>query len=368
MSEPFRIPWARPSLGEEEIAAATAALRSGWVSMGPRVAALEMRLAALAGRRFAIAVSSGTAALDVALHALGIGPGDEVIVPAMAYIAAPNAVSYHGARIVLADVRPDTWALDPADVRRRITPATRAILALDYGGAPADYRALAALADEHDLALVADGAESLGAQLDGSWAAARGRVAITSMHMIKIVTTIEGGVVFTDDASLAQHIRLFRNQGEDPHQKYQHLVIGHTYRLSDLYATIGLVQLDRLAGRLVERQALAARYIERLGHLPLQLPTLLPGATSTWFLFSVLVPQREMVRAALTARGIETRVSWPLPVHQQPCYQGQFEKELFPVAERIAAHVLSLPLYPGMDEAAQDAVCAALEEILCNLH
>ncbi|MBP1467046.1 DegT/DnrJ/EryC1/StrS aminotransferase family protein [Candidatus Chloroploca sp. M-50] len=364
MAIPVRIPWARPAFGEAEIASAVAALHSNWLTMGPRVAAFEQQLAALAGRRYAVAVSSGTAALDLALAALGIGPGDEVIVPAMAYIAAPNAVSYQGARLVLADVDPKTWTLDPADVVRRITPATRAMLSLDYGGAPAHHEALTTLAEAHGLALVVDAAESLGACFKQRQTVAYGQVAITSFHMVKILTSIEGGMIFTDDQALAERVRLLRNQGEDPQQKYCHLAIGNNYRLSDLHAAIGLAQIPQLEARLTERARLAARYQAHLAHLPIQLPCLLPGATSTWFLYSVLVPNRDDVQAALASCGIETRVSWPLPVHRQPCYQALVSCSRFPVAEHMAAHVLSLPLYVGMRDDEQDEVCAALEDAL----
>ncbi|MFV9506196.1 MAG: DegT/DnrJ/EryC1/StrS family aminotransferase [Oscillochloridaceae bacterium umkhey_bin13] len=361
---PFCIPWTRPSLGQLEYDAVAATMQSGWLSMGPRVAELEQRLAARVGRRFAIAVASGTAALEVCLRSLGLGPGDEVIVPALAYIAAPNAVSYQGARIMLADVHPATWSLDPLAVARQITPATRAILTLDYGGAPSNTPALAALARCHNLALIVDGAESLGARLGSAWSMQAGLVAITSFHMVKILSTIEGGMIFTDDPTLAEQARLLRSQGEHPTQKYVHLAVGHNYRMSDLHAAIGLAQLVGLEQRLAERTNLALRYYQRLAHLPLQLPILLPGATSSWFLFSVLTPYRDAIHAALAADGIETRLSWPLAVQHQPCYQHLAAQHPCPVAEQIAAQVLSLPLYPGMSLVEHEAVCVALERAI----
>jgi perosamine synthetase len=331
--------------------------------MGPAIAAFERRLAALAGRRYAVALASGTAALDVALKVLGIEPGDEVIVPALAYIATPNAVTYQNARLVLADVRPHDWMIDPDDAARRVTSRTRAIIALDYGGIPADYDALLKLARAHGLALVADGAQSLGASVDGRWTASFGVVAITSFHTIKTPTTVEGGMLFTDDPQLAQAARLLRDQGEDPQEKYRHLVVGYNYRLSDLNAAIGLAQLARLPQLLAARRALAAGYRQRLAGLPVELLYVPPGSEPSWFLFSILVKQRDAIRRFLSEHGIETRISWPLPVHRQPCYRALSHLS-YPVAEKIAAHVLSLPLYVGLRPEQQDEICAVLAAAL----
>jgi len=347
-----KIPWAVPCIGSEEENEVADTIRSTWVTMGPKVSRLEREMAAYVGAKYAVAVSSGTAALDVALKALNIGPGDEVIVPALTYIATANAVLYQHATPVLADVDPTTFNLDPEDVRRRITSRTKCIMPIDYGGQSADYDALGQIAREHRLALVEDGAHSLGGEYKGRRLCSFGVMSTVSFHAAKVITSVEGGMVLTDDEKLADLARVLRNQGEDPVNKYHHAVLGHNYRMTDLHAAVGLAQFRRLSEVLRRRAEIADFYTKRLAELEgkLMLPAVVPERRHAWFFYPVLLHKRDEVVGYLKEKGIDTRIAWPLPIHKQPLYRPFFEGARFPVAERIAASVLNLPLYYEMSE------------------
>ncbi|TAJ10905.1 MAG: aminotransferase class I/II-fold pyridoxal phosphate-dependent enzyme [Nitrospirae bacterium] len=347
-----KIPWAIPYIGEEEQNEVADTVRSAWVTMGPKVARLEREMAAYVGVKYAVAVSSGTAALDVALKVLHIGPGDEVIVPALTYIATANAVLYQHATPVLADVDPTTFNLDPEDVRRRITPRTKCIMPIDYGGQSADYDALGRIAREHGLALVEDGAQSLGGEYKGRRLCSFGVMSTVSFHAAKVITSVEGGMVLTDDEKLADLARVLRNQGEDPVNKYHHAVLGHNYRMTDLHAAVGLAQFRRLNEVLRRRAEIADFYTKRLTGLEgkLTLPAVAPERRHAWFFYPVLLHNRDEVVGYLKEKGIDTRIAWPLPIHKQPLYRSFFEGARFPVAERLADSVLNLPLYYEMSE------------------
>ena len=359
-----RVPWARPFLGVEEEAEVVGCIRSGWVAMGRRVQQLEERLAALVGSRHAVAVSSGTAALDVALKVLGIGLGDEVIVPAFGYIATANAVLYQHARPVFADVDPVTYTLDPKDVARKITPRTRCLIPIDYAGQGADYARLREMASAHNLSIVEDGAPGLGGWQGDTGHCALGDIGITSFHSAKIFTTAEGGMLFTDRDYWARAARIIRSQGEDPAHKYHHPVLGHNYRMTDLHAAVGLAQVRRFAEVLAARARAAECYAEGLrGQPEVVLPKVRPGRRHAWFLFPLLVPDRDRVRASMAADGIETNVSWPLPLYRQGPYR-ELAREPCPVAEDLCQRVLCLPLYHGLTPEDQDQVIFSLRKAL----
>lgn len=348
------IAWAAPVFGEEEERALLETLRSTRVTMGPRVRAFEDAMAALLGVAHAVAVTSGTAALDVALKALGIGPGDEVIVPAFTYVATVNAVLYQGATPVMVDVEPRTLNLDPAAVHAAIGARTRAVIPIDYGGCAADYDALLPLARAHGVAVLQDAAHSLGGTHRGRTPGRLGVGATLSFHVAKLITTGEGGMLVTDDARLAERARSLRNQGERGDAKYVFAWIGHNYRMTDLHASLGLVQLDRLPYLLARRREVAAWYAEVLaGCDMLVLPSPPPEVAHPWFLYSVLCADgaaRERAIAALAAAGVETRVCWPRPVYLQPAYRDRpdLPRRPCPVAESVATRVLSLPIHPGL--------------------
>ena len=332
--------------------------------MGPKVAALEKAFAEYVGVRHAVAVSNGTAALDVALKALGIRPGAEVIIPDLAYIATANAVRYQYAVPVVADVDPGTFTLNPDDVERRITSRTKAVIPIDYGGLSSDCDRLQEICDEYGLVLLKDGAHSLGGEWRGRNLLAMGRMSTLSLHTAKVMTSIEGGMVFTNDENLAAVSRMLRNQGEDPNQKYFHPLIGHNYRMTDVHAGFGLAQFARLEAFLARRREIAEAYTRAFAeHESIRLQRIPKGAKHAWFFYAILVPNRERVAKELQERGVETR-SWPYPVHTQPPYKDLAPKPGCPNAEFISSHVLNLPLFYEMTKGQQDYVIDSVLHIL----
>lgn len=341
------VSWAVPEIGEHETEAVEEVVDSTWITMGDRVQEFEDRLASYVGVDHAIAVTSGTAALDVALKAVGVETDDDVIVPAMTYIATANAVRYQHADPVFADITPDDYNLDPARAEERITPDTTALMPIDYGGQCADYDALRRIATDHDLTLVADCAESFSASYGGERAGSLADVSTTSFHAAKMLTTGEGGMVFTDDDGIARQARIVRDQGEDPDEQYRHVELGHNYRMSDMHAAVGLAQLDRIGSFIERRERVAAYYDERLRDETdlVRLPPDIEGRENSWFLYPIVTENRDEVQRYLADHGIETRVTWPIPVHRQPVYEDGHADETYPVAERFADGVLSLPMH-----------------------
>jgi perosamine synthetase len=371
------IPYGRQTISEEDIASVVAVLRSEWLTTGPAVERFEQALAAYVGVPHAVALSNGTAALHAAMAALRIGPGDEVIVPTLTFAATANCVVYQGARPVFADVAPDTLLVDPADVARRITSRTRALVAVDYAGQPADYAALAALARRHGLALVADASHALGASQDGRYVGSLADLSTFSFHPVKPITTCEGGAVTTADAELAQRMRQFRNHGisHDHRQRaelgtwgYEITELGYNYRLSDLHCALGLSQLSRLHTMRARRHQIAARYDEALAQLPGLRPlTTRPDVRHAHHLYVVRVDRdvfgagRDAVFAALRDAEIAANVHY-LPVHLHPFYRRRFATGPgdCPVAEAAFAEILTLPLFASMTDAEVERVIAAL--------
>ena len=271
------LPYSRPSINDDDIRAVVEVLRSDWLTTGPMIGRFERAVADYVGTAEAVAVSSGTAALHAAVFALRIGPGDEVIVPAMTFAATANCVVYQGATPVFADVDPQTLLIDPAQAETRISPRTRAIIGVDYAGQPCDAARLAALARKHGLALVADASHSLGASDGGVRAGKLADLSTFSLHPVKPITTGEGGLLVTDNAELAERARRFRNHGitTDHWQRatagswhYAMTDLGYNYRLTDLQAALGLSQLARLDGWIARRQAIAERYDRAFTRLP----------------------------------------------------------------------------------------------------
>ncbi|MEM9383385.1 MAG: UDP-4-amino-4,6-dideoxy-N-acetyl-beta-L-altrosamine transaminase, partial [Planctomycetota bacterium] len=372
-------------LDEDDVAAVVEALRSPYLTTGPRVGAFEDALARTVGAEHAVAVSSGTAALHAACHVLDLGPEDEVVVPAITFLATANAVRYVGARVVFADVCPDCGLMRPEDLERAMTPRTRAVMPVDLTGRPTDLEAIAALARDRGAAVVEDAAHALGATLrgrtvgDGTWA----DMAIFSFHPVKHVTTGEGGAVVTNDPERAARLRRFASHGmvrdasalEHPSPGpwyYEQQELGFNYRLTDVQCALGISQLAKL-GRFVERRrALAARYDRLLADLPSVEPVDPgpDGSESAYHLYAVLVDfegigrSRAQVVQALRERGIGTQVHY-IPVPSQPDYERLgHDAAAFPGALRYYERTLSLPLFPRMEDADVDRVVGALADVL----
>jgi perosamine synthetase len=346
----IRIPWARPYLDDLETEAVVGLLRERRLSMGAQTRAFEQEVAQLAGRRHGIAVANGSVALDVAMKLAGVRAGDEVLVSAMSYIATVNCIVLQGAVPVFCDIDPRTLNIDPDEVARRIGPRTRAVLVSDYSGSPVDYDRIEQLCDGVRIPLVVDGAQSLGAVHDGRPTCGRGLVATTSFHTAKAMICGEGGMVFVDDEARAERARRLRGQGEIPGRKYRHDTLASNYRMTDLQAAIGRVQVARAAEVHARRAALAARYDARLRDAAgIRRVTHLGGVTPAYFSYAVHVPERDAVAAALLEAGIETRSLYPIPTYRQeiPEYEA-FDRTPRPHAEEASRTVLNLPMFYEM--------------------
>jgi perosamine synthetase len=368
MHNNFRIPWAKPYLGEEEIAAVLETLSERRLSMGATVKAFEQDAAALVQRDHAIAVANGTVALDLAMKLLNVGPGDEVLVSAMSYIATTSCIVWQGATPVFCDVDPVTLNIDPDEVARRATPRTKALLVADYCGSPVDYTLLEAICSDRGIQLVVDGAQSLGAYHLGRPTCSLGTVSTTSFHTAKAMLTGEGGMVFTDDEELAERARKMRGQGEVPGRKYVHDTLAWNYRITEMAAAIGRVQLSRAADILAHRAALANHYTEQVEALREVRPTgHYSDGRPAWFSYAVLVPGRDGVAQSLAEQGVETRSLYPIPSYRQPIPEyAPFWNELRFEAEIASAEVLNLPMFYEMTFGEVEEVVACLAHALAE--
>lgn len=378
-SKKFFLPYAKHWVDADDIKAVVEVLSSDWLTTGPMVDRFEEAVASFVGAREAVAVSSGTAALHAAMHTLGIGPGDEVIVPAMTFAATANCVVFQGGTPVFADVDPETLLLDPEQVRSRISPRTRAVIAVDYAGQPCDYDALREVCDAYGLALVADACHSLGATYKNRKVGTLADLTVFSFHPVKHITTGEGGMVVTNDPGLARKMRIFRNHGiaTDHHQRflkgtwyYEMVDLGYNCRITDFQCALGLSQLRKLPSWLAKRRELARIYGERLS--PIKGVTLLmvrPEVEHAYHLYVVrfreeqLRAKRAEIFKGLRDQGIGVNVHY-IPVHLHPFYKEKFgtTQGLCPVAEAAYEEILSLPMFPRLSGSDVNAVVNALSE------
>ncbi len=347
------IPAAKPLLGEEEQAAVLRVLASGLLAQGGEVAAFEEEFSALVDGRHCIAVSSGTTALHLGLLAAGIGPGDEVIVPSFTFAATANAVRLAGAEPVFVDIEPGSFCLDPAAVRSAVGPRTAAVMPVHLYGHPCAADELKAVCDERGLLLFEDAAQAHAASLHGRPAGAWGRLAAFSFYPTKNMTTGEGGMVVTDDETVARTMRLLRNQGME--RRYHNEIVGFNARLTDLGAAIGRVQLTKLAGWTARRQQVAARYDAELAGVVV--PPVADGAVHVYHQYTVRSDDRDGLLERLSDKGIGAGVYYPVPVHQLPAYALDLD---LPETARAAREVLSLPVGPHLSDDDVSAVIAAV--------
>jgi UDP-2-acetamido-2-deoxy-ribo-hexuluronate aminotransferase len=336
-------------------------LAHGQYILGPEVVELEARLADYTGAANCITCANGTDALQIALMALGIGPGDEVITPGFSYIATAETIALLGARPVYVDIDPVHYNLDPAAIPAAITPRTRAIIPVSLYGHPADFEAIGAIAAAHGLPVIEDGAQSFGATLGGRRSGNLSLVGCTSFFPSKPLGCYgDGGAIFSSDDDLAQRIRQIARHGQE--RRYHHVRVGVNSRLDTLQAAVLLAKLEVFDDELAARDALAARYGNLLAQAGIPAPQVAPGTTSVWAQYTVRVGHREVVQARMAAAGIPTVVHYPLPLNRQPAVADP-EAHL-PVGERAAAEVLSLPMHPYLDRAAQEQVVDALMQAL----
>ena len=358
---PTAVRVSEPDLGSDVEALVLGVLRSGQLAQGPMVARFEELCALMAGARHAVAVSNGTASLEVALEALGIGPGDEVITSPLTFAATLNAILRSGATARFADVTSD-FTIDPRSVASLVGPRTAALLPVHLYGLPADMPALAALAHRHRLAMVEDAAQSHGAEVKGQPVGSFG-VGSFSFYATKNVTAGEGGVVTTDSDAIADRVRLLRNQGM--RQRYRYEEIGRNLRMTDLQAAVAIPQLERLAAISARRRANAAALSERLSGTEVVLPSVPAGRSCVWHQYTVLLPpgqDREIVIDRMAAAGVHVGVYYPAVVWDHDVYRRHpnVVPDPSPVAHEITQRCLSLPVHPRLSEQDIDRVADAL--------
>jgi len=377
------LPYGRQSIDEDDIRAVEDVLRSDWLTTGPKVGEFEEALAAWVGAKYAVAFSSGTAALHGAAFAAGLKPGAEAITSPMSFAATANCVLHQGGRVVFADVCSDTLNLDPERVGERITPQTRALLPVDYAGHPADLDSFVALAERHGLTVIEDACHALGAEYRGRRTGGIAHMSIFSFHPVKHLAAGEGGMVTTDRADLVESLRRFRNHGisSDARQRqtsgqwhYEMVLLGFNYRLTDIACALGLSQLKKLEANLARRREIATRYTsafrEVAGIIP---PSVRPDVKPAWHLYPIrvdrskLTADRGRVFRALRAENIGVNVHY-IPIHLHAYYRDQFGYKggEYPVAEDAYEQLVSLPMFHGMSEQDVDDVIHAVKKVMAH--
>ena len=368
---PDSIPLAKPVIGDREVELVTQVLRSGQLSLGSMLARFEAAWAERAGVAHAVACSSGTAGLHACFHALGLGPGDEVIVPSFSFVASANAILFTGATPVFAEVDPLTFNMDPTAVEAAITPRTKAIEVVDIFGYPAQLPALVEIAERHGLAIVEDACQAIGGDYDGRRYGTWGHPAVLAFYANKQMTTAEGGIVLTDDGDLARHLKSLVNQGRsDDGAWLVHSRLGFNYRLSDVHAAIGVAQLERLDDMLADRDRVAGWYQAAIREIDGVTPMYEGPQKRSWFVYAPRLDadlDRNAVIGVLDAQGIAAKPYLPC-IHLQPFYQEVhgYRPGLLPITEAISASTIALPFFPAMTRAQVDRVCAALSAAIVD--
>ena len=374
------LPYGHQCIDEDDINAVVKVLRSDWLTTGPKVAEFEERFAETVGAKFAVAVNSGTAALHAAAFAAGIEPQDEVITTPMTFAASANCVLYVGGRPVFADVESDTLLLDPHSVKTKVSPKTKAIIAVDYAGQPCDYDALKEISDRHGLVLIADACHALGATYKGRKVGTLADMTVFSFHPVKHITTGEGGMIVMDNPDFAAKLRIFRNHGitADHRQReangswfYEMTELGYNYRLPDINCALGISQLEKLNKFVARRRQIAALYDSAFADTIALYPLArLDDRKSSYHLYVVklqlnmLKADRSKVFTALRAENIGVNVHY-IPVYWHPYYRRLgYKRGLCPVAEKSYEEIITLPLFPAMSDGDVGDVVQAVEKVL----
>jgi len=360
------IPVAEPSLGEEELKNVMEAVKSGWISSkGEFIEKFEKKFAKYCGVKYGIATSSGTTALHLALTALGIKKGDEVIVPDLTFIATANAITYCGARPVFVDSHPEYWCIDPEKIEEKITPRTRAIIPVHLYGHPCDMDTIMDIAKKYGLFVIEDAAEAHGAEYKGRKVGSFGDISCFSFYGNKIITTGEGGMCLTNNEKLAEKMRILRDHGMNPNKRYWHDVIGFNYRMTNIQAAVGVAQLKKLDKFIKKKRQIAMWYEEGLKELAeKEMITLHPEmkwAKCVYWMYSILIEdkfgmKRDELMKKIEEKGIETRPFF-YPIHEMPPY---FNKERFPVAEEVSKRGINLPSSLFLDYETATCVVSSL--------
>jgi perosamine synthetase len=369
------IPYGRQCIEEDDIQAVVEVLRSDFLTQGPKVREFEEALADYCGAKYAVSFSSGTAALHGAYFAVDIGDGDEVIVPAMTFAATANAVVFQGATPVFCDVDAETLLVAPDLVEAKVSPRTKAIIAVDYAGQPCDYDALREITDRNKLVLIADACHSLGATYKGRKVGKLADLTVFSFHPVKHITTGEGGMAVTDNPEYYRRMAIFRNHGitTDHRQRaekgswfYEMVDLGYNYRITDFQCALGMNQLKKLPGWIKRRQEIASRYDRAFNSLgPVEPLAVTSNVSHVYHLYVIklLDMERDKVFNSLREAGIGANVHY-IPVHLHPFYRQRFgtKQGMYPAAEAAYKQILSLPMFPAMTDEDVDLVISAVKE------
>jgi perosamine synthetase len=356
-----------PEIDQTDAQAVLDALLSGRLALGPYALEFEKQMASYIGVKHAVAVSSGTAALHLIVKALGIAPGDEVLVPSFTFAASVNVCLFEGAVPVFVDIEPDTFTLDPEDLEHKITARTKAIMAVDVFGHPAEWEAILAIADRHGLPVIDDCCEALGAQYKGRMIGQFGRAGAFAFYPNKQITTGEGGMIVTDDDEIAAIARSLRNQGRGEMGAWlEHERLGYNYRLDELSAALGVSQLKRIETFLQKREQVAAQYTQRLQAYDwVRPPTVKPYVRMSWFVYVVTLAEglnRDSVMQFMSERGVPVR-GYFSPIHRQPYMRDYLRESVdLPVTDSISGRTVALPYHNNLSEAQIETVTCTLEE------
>jgi len=365
----IRIPIANPNIGEEEARAVYEVVRSGWINEGEKVREFEDRVKDLVGTEYAVAFFNGTVALHSILLAYGIGKGDEVIVPSMTFISTATSVLHANATPIFSDIDPETFNIDPNDIEKRITPRTKAIMPVHYGGQSADMDEIIEIAKRHNLIVIEDAAEAIGARYKDRMVGNLGDAAMFSFTPTKNITTAEGGVVTTNDKIVAKKLRLLKNHGMEA--PYHHVMVGYNYRMTEMQGAMGVEQLKKLGKILEKKYNIAQRYERGLSNIKgIIVPKTKQNRNHTYQMYTIRIVEedckigRDELAERLAKKGIQTKVYFP-PVHLQPIFKNsRHQIDKLPVTEKISKEILSLPCHSRLTEDELDYICSCIESLM----
>lgn len=373
----MRIPYGRQTIEDDDIRAVEEVLRSDYITTGPKSTEFEKKVTEYTGAKYAVSISNGTAALHAACFAAGISPGDEVITTPITFAASANCTLYMGAVPVFVDINPKTYNIDPDDIRRKITSKTKAIIPVDYTGQVCDMDTIMKIADEYSLTVIEDAAHALGAIYKNKKVGSIADMTTFSFHPVKHITTGEGGMILTNNKELYIKLKLFRNHGitKDPDMMstneggwfYEQQILGYNYRMTDIQCALGLSQLSKLDRFLLRRRELVKRYDEILKDIPdIVLPYQEEWQESAWHLYVIKVPQekRKKIYDGLIKAGIIINIHY-IPVYHHPYYRANGYKDTYMNhAEELYSRLITLPLYPTLQDEEQDYVIKTLKGLI----
>ncbi|MBU3897266.1 MAG: DegT/DnrJ/EryC1/StrS family aminotransferase [Nanoarchaeota archaeon] len=359
------IPIAKPLIGENEKQLVNEVLNSGMLAQGSKVKLLEEKFASLCNVKYAVAVNSGTAAIHAALNACGVGLGDEVITTPFTFIATASPILMLGAIPVFVDIDENTFNIDPKKIEEKITEKTKVIMPVSLFGQPYDYKPIKEIADKHNLKIVEDACQSVNASFDGIKSGALGDISAFSLYATKNMTCGEGGMVTTNNADYADNLKKFRHHGQSEEARYNYHSLGYNYRMSDLHAAIALAQIGRIEEFTEKRIENAKMFTEKLKNIKeITTPYVVPNVKHVFHQYTIKTDHRDKIIEAFKKKGIGFGIFYPKPLHLFPLFSKfRYKERDFPVAEKIANQVLSLPVHPGVSKENIDEIVSTIEEV-----